>query len=296
MYLFLKVLATLPLPLLQFLARCIAAIFYLFPNQGMRWIVRVNLWLAYPQLKLDQRFALEKANIYSQCMTTVESIKCWGMQSDYSLKQIRQVHGAEVLIQALERKNGVIAVVPHFGTWEIMNAWLNQYTAPVIMYKPSKNAGVDRYMLEARQRLHATLVPTNENGVRAIFKSLKKGGFTAILPDQVPEHASGIYSKFFGHEVLTSTLVSRLAQKTKCTVIGLSCIRNKDRNDFDVICEELSDDIKNPDLQISVDTLNAEMERMISRAPEQYVWAYKRFKRMQNEELENIYNVAKLDF
>lgn len=296
MYIFLKVLAALPLPFLHLLAGWIAALFNLFPNQGMRWIVRVNLWLAYPDLPLQHRLQLEKANVRSQCMTTVESIKSWGMPPAYSLNQIRQVHGLESFLQALQNPSGVIAVVPHFGTWEVMNFWLGQYTQPIIMYKPSKNAGVDRFMLEARQRLQAALVPADERGVRAVFKALKNGGFTAILPDQVPDHAGGIYSAFFGHEVLTSTLVSRLAQKTGCSVIGLSCIRNADNSSFDIICKQLSSDIANKDLQIAVDTLNLEMQQMISNAPEQYVWAYKRFKRLQNKELENIYNVAKLPF
>lgn len=296
MYVFLKIIAALPLSVLHALASLVALLLNLFPNQSMRWIVRVNLWLAYPDLPMAQRLQLEKDNVRSQCMTAVESIKSWGMPPAYSLAQIRQVIGQDVFLQALQNPSGVIAVVPHFGTWEIMNFWLGQYTQPIIMYKPSKDAGVDRFMLEARQRMDATLVPADESGVRAVFKALKRGGFTAILPDQVPDTAGGIFSPFFGHEVLTSTLVSRLAQKTGCSVIGLSCIRNNNNVSFDIICEALTPDIASKDLQVAVDSLNAEMQRMISRAPEQYVWAYKRFKRMQNKQLENIYNVAKLPF
>ena len=296
MYVFLKIIAALPLSVLHALASLVALLLNLFPNQSMRWIVRVNLWLAYPDLPMAQRLQLEKDNVRSQCMTAVESIKSWGMPPAYSLAQIRQVIGQDVFLQALQNPNGVIAVVPHFGTWEIMNFWLGQYTQPIIMYKPSKDAGVDRFMLEARQRMDATLVPADESGVRAVFKALKRGGFTAILPDQVPDTAGGIFSPFFGHEVLTSTLVSRLAQKTGCSVIGLSCIRNNNNISFDIICEALTADIASKNLQLAVNSLNADMQRMISRAPEQYVWAYKRFKRMQNKQLENIYNVAKLPF
>lgn len=281
MYFLLKALAHLPLATLHYLARWIALLIILMPRTGMRWVVRVNLILAYPQLTPQQREKLERANIYSQCLTAAESIKSWGMPTDYSLAQIRSISGTDTLIKALKNPNGVIAVVPHFGTWELMNAWLNQYASPVIMYKPSKDAGVDRFMLEARQRLNATLVPTNDAGVRAIFKALKKGGFTAILPDHVPDQSGGIYAPFFGHTVLTTTLVSKLAQKTQCCVLGLSCIRRQDLSGFDIICELLDSRILDQDLQISVNTLNTEIERMIARAPEQYMWGYKRFKQMQ---------------
>ncbi|XID75732.1 lysophospholipid acyltransferase family protein [Alkanindiges sp. WGS2144] len=281
MYLFLKILSALPLFTLRFLARCIANLIILMPHTGMRWIVHINLSLAYPKLSAQQRESLEKASIYSQCFTAVESIKSWGMPTDYSLAQIRTVSGSELLLTALQQAHGLILVVPHFGTWELMNAWINQYASPVIMYKPSKNASVDRFMLEARQRLNATLVPTNDSGVRAIFKALKKGGVTAILPDHVPDHSGGIYAPFFGQQVLTTTLVSRLAQKTQCSVLGLSCIRRSDLSGFDLICEKLNSQILSQDLQQSVNALNADIERMIARAPEQYMWGYKRFKQTQ---------------
>ncbi len=284
MYILLKILSQLPLGILRLIARFIAFIVILTPNVNIRRTIQVNLSLAYPKLNQQQLEHLEKLSVYNQCLTAVESIKIWGMPSDYSLKQIRTISGLEHLTNALQNPNGIIAVVPHFGNWELMNAWLNQYVSPVIMYKPSKDAGLDRFMLEARQRLNATLVPTDETGVRAIFRVLKKGGFTAILPDHVPEQSGGIYSNFMGQNVLTTTLVSKLAQKTQCSVLGLSCIRRADGNGFDIFCDTLDHQILNRDLQVSVDALNSEIEHMIARAPEQYMWGYKRFKDLSSKE------------
>ncbi len=284
MYLMLKFLSQLPLSVLYFLARALGLAMMLMPNATMRRVIRVNLNLAYPNLSNKQRENLEQASVYSQFFTAVESIKSWGMPSSYSLKQIHRVYDAAILTNALKNPNGVIAVVPHFGTWEVMNAWLNQYASPVIMYKPSKNIAVDRFMLEARQRLNAMLVPTDESGVRAIFRALKQGGVTAILPDHVPDHSGGIYSEFMGQRVLTTTLVSKLAQKTQCSVVGLSCIRRNDGLGFDIVCDLLDSEILSKDLSRSVDYLNKEITRMIARAPEQYMWGYKRFKQLENQQ------------
>lgn len=284
MYLLLKFLSQLPLSVLYFLARGIGLAMMLMPNATMRRVIRVNLSLAYPNLNSLQQEALEKASVYSQFFTAVESIKSWGMPTSYSLGQIHRVYDAAILTNALKNPNGLIAVVPHFGTWEVMNAWLNQYARPVIMYKPSKNIAVDRFMLEARQRLNAMLVPTNESGVRAIFRALKQGGVTAILPDHVPDHTGGIYSEFMGQRVLTTTLVSKLAQKTQCSVVGLSCIRRNDGLGFDIVCDLLDSEILSKDLSRSVDCLNKEITRMIARAPEQYMWGYKRFKQLENQQ------------
>lgn len=275
---FLQFLSRLPLPILRGIALFFAWLINSMPHSGMRWVVRVNLLLTMPTLSEDERLALERASVRSQCLTAVESIKCWGMPPSYSINQIKEVHGLAQLQQALADPKGMIAVVPHLGTWEMMNAWLNQFGAPVIMYKPADQAQLNQFMLDARQRLNATLVPTDERGVRAIFKALKQGGFTILLPDHVPETSGGEMAEFFGVECLTSTLVSKLAQKTGCTVVGLSCLRRDDLAGFDVYCDLFDPQVADKDLPLAVNTLNRNMQQMIERAPQQYLWSYRRFK------------------
>lgn len=252
-------------------------------NSSLRKTTEKNLSLAYPELSTYERDILTQKSMQSQCMTYAESIKIWGSSTDYALSLISKIHGEKIFLDVIEAQKGVIVVVPHFGTWELLNVWLNQHSSPVIMYKPNKNEDVDRFMLEARQRLNAKLVPTDESGVRAIFKHLKSGGLTVILPDHVPKESGGIYSMFYGQNALSSTLVSKLAAKTQCAVIGLSCLRCDDIDGFEIYVSKLSDDILSKDLQLSVDTLNIELEQIINTAPAQYIWGYKRFRKCINK-------------
>ena len=277
MYFIFKTLSLLPLRILQALALFTAFVLYAF-NSSIKRITIINIQLAYPELTKNAQQQLVKNSMQSQCLTYMEFIKCWGMPPSYSLNLFKHIHGESVLTEALANQKGVIVVVPHFGCWELLNAWLNVYTAPMIMYKPNKNKSINRYILEARQKFNATLVPTDETGIRAIFKHLKQGGLTVILPDHLPKASGGIYSEFFGQNTLTVTLVSKLAAKTQCNVIGLGCIRNDNLSSFDLHCTNLSDDILSRDLQLSVDTLNIAMQGMINQAPEQYIWSYKRFR------------------
>lgn len=290
MYFLFKVVALLPLSVLQFIAFGVALLLNSF-DSSMKRITRINLQLAYPELSAQQQKTLIKKSLISQCMTYVESIKCWGMPPEYQLALLKNIYGEQHLTEALANKKGVIVVIAHFGCWELLNAWLNLHTAPMIMYKPNKNKAIDRFMLEARKQLKATLVPTNENGVRAIFKHLKQGGLTVILPDHLPKESGGIYSNFFKQKTLSTTLVSKLAHKTQCNIIGLSCIRNK-TSGFSVHCSLLSDEILSSDLQTSVNSLNQNLESMINVAPEQYVWSYKRFRKVEGQE--NIYTTQAL--
>ena len=288
MYLFLQLFSKLPLAAIQSIAKLIGSLLFAIKSSA-REVTEINLSTAYPDLTQQQREELTKESLKNQCMTYAESIKIWGSAPEFALQQIRQVHNEGLFIDALKNPNGTLAVVTHFGAWELMNAWLNQHSQPLIMYKPSKYKDLDRFMLEARQRLNATLVPTDETGVRAIFRHLKQGGFTVILPDHVPKESGGIYSYFYGQNALSSTLVSKLAAKTQCSVVGLSCLRRADLSGFEIQVTALSEDIKSKDLQLSVDTLNKEMERMINVAPEQYLWGYKRFRKLADGK--NLYKI-----
>lgn len=282
MYYLLKIFSKFPLSFIQFIAKFLGKFLYSI-NSSAKITSSKNLRIAYPQLTPDEHEVLLKLNLQNQCMTYGESIKVWGSSTEFALKQIKKIHNQEIFLNALKNPNGSLAIVPHFGNWELMNVWLNQYTSPLILYKPSKNKGLNRFVLESRQRLNSTLVPTDDSGVRALFKHLKSGGFSVILPDHVPQQSGGIYSPFYGKNVLSPTLVSKLAAKTQCSVVGMYCLRNNNLDGFELYVTHISNDILSKNLQVSVDTLNQELEQIINIAPEQYLWGYKRFRKSQKE-------------
>ena len=137
MYALLKNFSKLPLRFIQNLAKSVGSLLYI-TNSSIRRTTEINLRIAYPELSASKRTRLAKQSVQSQCMTYAESVKIWGSEPEFALKQIRNIHHPEIFTDALKNPNGTLAVVPHFGTWELLNAWVNQHTSPVIMYKPSK--------------------------------------------------------------------------------------------------------------------------------------------------------------
>jgi len=254
----------LPLTFLRIIAKVAAYFINQNPDKSMLWKTRINIGLAYPTLSSEQKEQLARESVTKQCLSYIESGKCWAMPPEWSIQQIRTVHNLEVLTNALSDPRGALIITPHLGTWEMMNAWVNQYGTPTIMYKPMKDSGFNAFALHARQRLNATLVPTDANGVKALFKNLKQGGFSVI---------------FFGIPCLTSTLASKMAQKTQCRLVGLSCFRREDGEGFDVYCDDLNDQqLYDRDIEVATTALNQAVEQMINRFPAEYMWGYKRFK------------------
>lgn len=270
-----------PLSVLQMLARFVAWIMMWLPNLSIVRTIKINMMLVAPDLPDKQKQTLIKDIVRNQCLSSVESIKSWAMSPEWSVAQIRDVHNKDIFLEALASTNGMLAIVPHLGTWEMMNAWLNQFGAPTIMYKPVKGDITNNFVLQGRARLNATLVPTNASGVKAIFKTLKQGGFSIVLPDHVPDPSGGVVVPFFGVETLTSTLASKLASKTKCALVGLSCIRRTDGRGFDIYCYKLDNPaLYDRDASIAAQALNQNMEQMIKDNCSHYMWGYRRFKHL----------------
>ena len=278
-----------PLSVLQMLARFVAWIILRMPSASIMRTVKINMALIAPTLSHLQKQALTKEIIYHQCLTSIESIKSWAMPPDWSIAQIRDVHNKDILLDGLASPNGMLAIVPHLGTWEMMNAWLNQFGSPTIMYKPVKGDITNNFILQGRARLNATLVPTDGSGVKAVFKTLKQGGFSIVLSDHVPDPSGGVIVPFFGIETLTSTLASKLASKTKCALVGLACIRRDDGHGFDIYCYKLDDPaLYDRNTETAAYALNLAMQRMIEANYSHYMWGYRRFKHIPM--IDNPYN------
>lgn len=283
----LRFFSRLPLGFLQRFGGFLGWIASLLHNAQSYRVVRKNLELCFPEKDILWHEQTARENLVTTGKVMFEFAKTWGMPTAYSISQIRQVHNERVFFDAINSGRGCIAIIPHFGSWEFMNAWVNQHTAPTIMYKPGKDKGVDTFVLEARGRLRATMVTADERGVKGTLKALKKGGFCAILPDHVPQDNGGLYAPFFGISTWTGVIVPRLIERTGCAVIVMSCLRRADGNGFEVFFDEPDPEIYSSDLQTSATAMNRSIETLIRRAPAEYQWSYKRFKK--NEALPDPY-------
>jgi Kdo2-lipid IVA lauroyltransferase/acyltransferase len=287
---FLNIFRIIPTPLIRIIAKGIATFFITQKNSGMYWKTKVNVDLCFPQLNEKGKIKFSEKSVINQCVNYAESLKCWAMSTEWNIKQIKQVNGLDILKDALADPKGALIITPHLGNWEIMNPWVHQYGTPTIMYKPIKNKTFENFVLSSRERLNTTMVPTDASGVKALFKNLKQGGFSVILPDHVPDPSGGIVVPFFGVNTLTSTLASKLAQKTQCRLISMTCIKTDDESGYDIYIEDAGHNypaLYNKDIEISTTAMNQVVEDLIRKYPEHYMWGYKRFR--GSNETENLY-------
>lgn len=250
--------------------------------------IRLNMEICFPDMSAQQREKLTQDAIRNELQSYMEFFSIWGSSTEKNLSRIRTVHGEAYFHAALAENKGLVLIVPHFGTWEIMNSWFAQYTRMTIMYKPIKNEDADQFVRQARSREQAQLVPTDESGVRQIFKALKQGGTTVILPDHTP-HVGGDMVDFFGIPLASSSLSAKLIQKTKARALLLYAIRDPDSEQFDMYIEPLGEEIYQGSAVEGTAFNHQRMEQLIRHYPAHYHWSYKRFK--AHPELNRLYNI-----
>jgi len=241
-------------------------------------VTRRNLELAFPELDAAQRARLHREVLRTTARQALETLYLWTHDPARNLsRHLRERHGEALYDAALASGKGVIVIAPHYGNWELLNQWLASRGPIAIVYAPPENPVGDEFLQLCRGGDNVRQVRAEGPAVRQLFKVLKEGGATGILPDQQPKNGDGVFVPFFGIQALTMTLVNRLAERTGATLLYGWCERTGPDLDFALHIEPAETQIADPDLPLAAATLSSGIERIARRDPAQYQWTYKRY-------------------
>lgn len=280
-----KLLGQLPLPVGRFLGGRLGWLSYFLNSEGT-CITRINLRRCYPDLPASACEALVKQSMIETGRLGTELPAVWVKSGDWVVERVQRVQNQELLDKYLGQESGLVLLVPHLGNWEVFGPWLPRLTPLTALYQPPRIAAMDSLIRESRERHGAKLVPTDRRGVMALFKSLKAGGTTLILPDQVPDKGAGEHAPFCGVPALTMTLVHSLIERTGCRV--LMAYAKRVAGGFELVFQEPDQGIYSADQQTSLVAMNRSVADCVADCPSQYQWEYKRFKK-QPASMEKIY-------
>ena len=279
----LRLLAQLPLGMVRALGATVGYFSWLAGSR-MAVTTRQNLAICYPNMSESERLLLGKNSIIETFKTIMESGPSWLWAPEKVLERVVEVEGLALLQDAVAAGNGVVVIAPHFGNWEIFGMYLNNCGCGPSsqLYQAPRDAGLDRLIYQARSRSGAHMVATNNKGVIALLKALKRGEIVGILPDQVPPASGGEFAPFFGKPALTMTLVPRLLHKTGARALTGFAVRTNrgGRAGWKVVFQEAPPGIYAEHMPTGVRALNQAVEGAIAVSPDQYQWNYKRFKRV----------------
>ncbi|MFO8044262.1 MAG: lipid A biosynthesis acyltransferase [Halomonas sp.] len=277
-----KALAGRRLSRLWGLSRIIGPLVHRFSRRE-RQVTEINLREAYPEQDETERRQLARASLTHSAATMLELGFAWMGDPARVEASILAVHGRELLDGARAEGRGVIVLAPHFGNWEVLNFWLSSHFPFTAMYEPPKIAELDAVTRQGRERMGASLVPTNPRGVAALLKALKRCEAIGILPDQEPDWGSGIFAPFFGRLAYTATLLPKLVSRTEARVVTGVARRIPGRG-FELHFLAADERVYATHEGESATGVNACVEAAIALDPAQYQWEYKRYRKVLEEQ------------
>jgi len=268
-----ELLARLPLPVLQRLGALLGWMTYLVsPQYAAR--MRENLQSAGLEISGDGLRKLLRANIREAGKGVLELPWVWRRPMDEVADSVKQCHGWVHVEAAYSKGKGVIILTPHIGCFEVIGQYIASRFPMTCMYRPPRWKFLDTLMHQGRERGKMKLVPTDLGGVRQLLKTLKRGDFIGVLPDQVPGNGEGEWASFFGRPAYTMTLIGRLMETSGAPVMMCHSERLADGAGYVLHFTPLEFDVTRSIAQ----QINRELEAMIRSLPEQYLWSYNRYK------------------
>ncbi len=224
---------------------------------------------------------IAKRSVQTMGMTLVEMLRF--PERDRAWVDSHITHEGEVkLTEALKEGKGVLFLTGHFGCWELLNITGGILGYPLsALARPQKHPRSDAYLNGLRECKGAKIIMKGIT-VREILKSLKAGGIVAILNDQ-DGGKNGTFVEFFNRLSSTASGVVTFAQRTGAPIFPIFIARKGQSAEHSI---ELKDALTMPDASASPEEAERfvlqqfadELEKMIRRYPEQWLWAHRRWK------------------
>ena len=266
----------LPLMTARRLGRWLGHCYWVLDTRDRR-IAERNIALAYPHLTPAEQAALVRETLRETGALATEMGHVWLLPWSKSQRLIKEVEGQEAITAALASGRGVIVLGPHLGNWEVLGLHLATLGKMVALFAPPKMSSLGQLILDARERSGGQLVPTTPRGIAAITKSVKNGGISGILPDQVPDTEVGASNvPFMGVQCATAALGVNLVRRSNALAFMGVAYRISDG--FKVCYVPAPEALYMDDQRGALTAMNRAVEDLVRGWDAQYQWLYKRFR------------------
>ena len=241
--------------------------------------LRENMSLA---LGADGARCVRNAAIANAGRTSLELPRLWLHPLEETVRLVREVRGWDYVEAAQAAGKGILFLTPHLGCFEV-TAQYYSHRAPIsVLYRPPKQAWLQTMIEEGRARPQLYLAPADLSGVRTLIKALRRGEAVGMLPDQAPRRGEGRWIDFFGRPAYTMTLAGKLSESGAAVVLAWG-ERLPDGDGFRLHFMPPEHPVEGS-VEERAACISREMERLILKCPEQYLWGYNRYKQRRGTE------------
>jgi KDO2-lipid IV(A) lauroyltransferase len=256
--------------------------------QTYRPVVDANLRVAFPEMSAEARaqLAFDNYRWFARLALDIVRMPSWRGRT----AELIQLHNVEVLEAALAEGNGVLLVSGHFGNWELITPALAEAGFPMSMYVGAQtNPASDAHQNRNRASFGVETIGKSKNAALHIGRTLGNNRVLAMLVDQ-NDSKSDLFVNFFGKAATMSKGLGgfhRLKHSpivfATSTYAGSRSVLRLEKLD----CPITGD--KALDVQHTSQRFSDALEAAIRRAPEQYFWMHRRWRKRPQHDPQPIY-------
>lgn len=180
----------------------------------------------------------------------------------------------------MEKEGPCVFVTGHVSNWEYCGSTSYATGFPFrTLAKRMKNKTLDAFVSELRASQNVEIIYNDENP-RLALRTLREGRPVAMLVDQDLPDFDGLFLDFFGRPAYTSVAPASLARAGNAFLVTTFLVREGER--FRLVVGEpykvSRDGDKQDTIREATERWTRELEEVIRRYPEQWVWMHRRWR------------------
>ncbi len=233
-----------------------------------------NLARAFPDMPLEERTKLAASMWENLGRTFIESFRFKTL-----IESDRIAFAPDERFDEVARKAPFIVCGLHLGNWEILAHGGRRMGLPIAgVYQRVSNPLVEAKMRRMRTPLYrGGLLPKTAITARALIRAIKAGACPSFLADLRDDRGAPV--PFFGHPARSNLFPALLARATGVPLYaGVAFRRPNVRFTIriePILVPQTSD--RDADALVATEALQRQFETFIREAPEQWMWAHRKW-------------------
>ena len=192
-----------------------------------------------------------------------------------------KLNGREYLDEIKNSNKPVVFVSGHISNFELLGTKLNRYGIRFCaIYRPLNNIFLNPIMEYLRLKyVCPIMIKKGRSNIRELLNKIKSGYSVIIIADQ--RTSEGKKVDFFNHAALTTTIPAQISLKYNYKIVPLRMERLS-YNNFEMTVYKpfeykKTDSYEKDIYNLTLET-NKQIEKMILKKPEQWLWSHDRWK------------------
>jgi KDO2-lipid IV(A) lauroyltransferase len=234
----------------------------------------VNLRLCFPEKTEAEREQIARGVFRYTGRGIFETANAWFIPLEFYRRKIH-FEGLELLQAAKAEGRGVLLLGAHYTSLDFGGALCSLYIPIDTVFRPQNNKLFEYMARRQRDRVYDWQI--DHDNMRGLIKALRQGHVVWYTPDQDYGLRQGVFAPFFGVEAATITATARLARVNHSVVMFVHFYLREDGG-INMSFFPGPENYPSGDDVADASRVNQQLEFMIRRAPEQYMWYHRRFK------------------